>query len=79
MNIESTLQRAIRESGLSIKRLAELSGVDRCAIIRLMAGSHEIGIWKADRLAAFLGYSLCRTEGQPEDAVQEKHNTTASR
>ena len=62
-DIEKQLIQAIRESGLSINGLANLSGVDRAMISRLMSGQRSLTLPSAAKLAKVLGLELHKVEG----------------
>ena len=79
MDMVHELKDAIRQSGYSLRRLGKLTGVQRMSLSRFMDGTRDIHFASAMKVAAFLGYSLCRTEGQPDDVVQEDRNTPASK
>lgn len=56
--LSDTLKKAITESGLSDKRLGELTGVNRLSIGRFMAGTQYLSMAQAEMLAVFFGLEL---------------------
>ncbi len=52
------LRDAVRASGLSMKKLSELSGVNRVSLMRFMDGRTDLNLMAASRLAEFFGLVL---------------------
>lgn len=69
-NFRANLARSIAQSGLSKTRVAELAGLHRVTLHKLLAGSFEPSLETCERLANVLGYS------DPEDIFKK---TTRSR
>lgn len=66
MTITNALKRAIAESGESLYRLAEDSGVDYAVLYRFAHGERDLYLATADRLAEYLGLEL-----QPRAAAKQ--------
>jgi len=54
------LQEAIAESGLTLYRIAQDTGVGKTCLIRFMRGETSLRLDKADVLANYLGLELVR-------------------
>ncbi|NLF58732.1 MAG: hypothetical protein GX580_13950 [Candidatus Hydrogenedens sp.] len=52
------LRDAVRDSGMSMKKLSEESGVNRISLMRFMGGSMNLNLHAASRLAAYFGLVL---------------------
>ena len=52
------LRNEVKASGLSIKKLSELSGVNRISLMRFMRGDTDLNLSAASRLADFFGLEL---------------------
>ena len=61
-SIRDGLRRAIRESGLALLRIAADTGVERASISRFVRGERSLRLDMADKLAAYFGLKLTRTE-----------------
>ena len=60
--MSETLKAAIKESGLSLYRLAKDSGVERLSIARFVKGERSLRLDKADMLAVYFGLVLMKQE-----------------
>ena len=58
--ITDTLKEAIRDCGLSNRKLQELSGVNRNSIARFMRGSTGLTLVQAEMLVEFFGIKLTK-------------------
>jgi plasmid maintenance system antidote protein VapI len=56
--LTGALRKAIRESGLSFKALAEETGVLRQSLMKFVRGQQSLRLDMADRLAAYFGLEL---------------------
>lgn len=56
------LRDAVRDSGMSMKKLSEESGVNRISLMRFMGGSMNLNLHAASRLAAYFGLVLVPKE-----------------
>ncbi len=54
------VRRAFRESGLSIKKLSDRSGVHYSAVHGLLTGNRDVQISTLDKLSKVLGLELVR-------------------
>ena len=52
------LRRAIRDSGLTMLKIAEDTGIQRASLIRFARGDQSLRLDVADKLAAYFGLSL---------------------
>lgn len=52
------LRDAVNASGLSMRRLSILSGVNRISLMRFMAAETDLNLGAASRLADFFGLEL---------------------
>ena len=57
-----TIQRAIRESGLSLNEVGRRAGVDTGQMSRFMRDERSMTLPKIERLCALLGLELCPVE-----------------
>lgn len=62
--LTTTLQNAIRKSGLSLYALAKLSGVSKGQLSRFMAGERDIRLTNAGKLCKALGLQLKPTRSK---------------
>lgn len=62
--IRKSLKQAIAGSGLSDKRLGELSGVNRLSIGRFMQDRTSLSLEQAEMLAKFFGLELKPARGK---------------
>lgn len=53
-----TLRAAVRRTDYSMKKLSELSGVNRISLMRFMDGRTDLNLSAASKLADFLGLEL---------------------
>ena len=60
--LERQLRQAIRESGMSVYRLAKLSGVPQPVLSRFMNGTRGITLATTSKLASVLGLELRPTK-----------------
>lgn len=60
------LRRAIHESGLTMLKIAEDTGIQRASLIRFARGDQSLRLDVADKLAAYFGLRLIRPERQKE-------------
>lgn len=58
LDMGKTLRDAVEASGLSMRRLSILSGVNRISLMRFMAGETDLNLAAASMLADFLGLEL---------------------
>ena len=58
--ITDSLKEAIRNSGISNKKLEALSGVNRNSIARFMRGSTGLSLVQAEMLVVFFGIKLTK-------------------
>ena len=58
--MSDALRQAIRDSGLTLYRIAKDSGVDYSTLHRFMKGTRAIHMRAADKLAEYLGLELTR-------------------
>ena len=58
MNMGNILRDAVRTSGLSMKRLSELSEVNRISLMRFIRGENDLNLRAASKLAEYLGLAL---------------------
>jgi plasmid maintenance system antidote protein VapI len=56
--IGEILRVAIQESGLSLQRLSELTGVERASLSRFVRGERTLRLDMAERLATYFGLEL---------------------
>ena len=63
--ITDVLRLAIIASGLPLLRIAQETGVERASLSRFVAGKRSLRLDMADRLAAFFGLTLTKTEQNP--------------
>jgi len=66
VTITKTLQRAVRESGLSLYRIALDTGLNEDALSRFVRGQTSMRLDLADRLAARLDVE-CRRTRRPKN------------
>jgi plasmid maintenance system antidote protein VapI len=59
--ISEVLRQAIIDSGLSLLRLAQETGVERASLSRFVAGKRSLRLDMADKLAAYFGLQLAKT------------------
>ena len=62
--LSETLRQAVRDSGLSLYRIAAETGLDLDVLSRFMKHQARMRIDHADRLAAFLGLELRKAAGK---------------
>ena len=60
--ITDVLRRAILDSGLPLLRLANDTGVQRASLSRFVRGKNSLRLDVADKLAAYFGLELMKTE-----------------
>jgi hypothetical protein len=60
--MSDVLRQAIRDSGLTLYRVAKDSGVDYATLYRFMKGERAIHMRAADKLVDYLGLQLTRRE-----------------
>jgi plasmid maintenance system antidote protein VapI len=63
--IADTLRRTILESGLPLLRIEQATGVDRASLSRFVAEKRSLRLDMADKLAAYFGLKLTKTEVKP--------------
>lgn len=56
------MRQAIRDSGLSLYRVAKDSGLDVAPLQRFMAGTHGMTLESASKLATIVGLALRQTK-----------------
>jgi len=60
LTMTDVLRKAIADSGLSLYRIAEDTGVTSQSLLRFQRGDQSIRLDKADLLADYLGLALIR-------------------
>lgn len=55
MSIRDDLKRAVEKSGKSQNQIAKDTGIDQSTISRFLAGRHDMGVAKLEKLVAYLG------------------------
>jgi transcriptional regulator with XRE-family HTH domain len=60
--LSDALRQAIRNSGLPLLQIAEQTGVERASLSRFVAGKRSLRLDMADKLAAYFGLTLTKTE-----------------
>ncbi len=60
MSLTKQLRAAIRQSGLTIYRIAKDSGIPQPTVQRFAAGKRDMYLETADKLAAYFGMRLTR-------------------
>lgn len=68
--ISAQLRRAIVDSGLTVYRVSQLSGVNTAPIARFLSGERDLRLETVDRLARALGLRLVAAPG-PDPASHE--------
>src|SRR5262249_8755942 len=63
--ITDVLRQAILDSGLPLLQIAEATGVERASLSRFVAGKRSLRLDMADKLAAYFGLTLTKTEKTP--------------
>ena len=58
--MSDTLRRTIRDSGLTIYRIAKDTGVSQASLLRFMRGERSLRLDIADGLAEFFGLRLTK-------------------
>ena len=58
--IADALRQAVRDSGLSLQKLAEATGVERASLSRFVRGERTLRLDMADRLAVYFGFKLTK-------------------
>jgi transcriptional regulator with XRE-family HTH domain len=58
MTITQQLKHAIKQSGLTVYRIGELSGIDKAALSRFLNGKLSLRLLTVDKLADVLGLEL---------------------
>ncbi|MCC6486354.1 MAG: helix-turn-helix transcriptional regulator [Candidatus Hydrogenedentes bacterium] len=67
-SITETLKRAIRDSGKSLKSIAQETGVERMSISRFMSGAQTLRLDKADILCAYFGIEISQKQKPRKDS-----------
>ena len=60
--ITEALRRAILDSGMPLLRIANETGVQRASLSRFVRGKHSLRLDVADKLAAYFGLEMTKTE-----------------
>jgi plasmid maintenance system antidote protein VapI len=70
--ISDVLRQAIIDSGLPLLQIAEKTGVERASLSRFVAGKRSLRLDMADKLAAFFGLALIKTETKPTEKKSKR-------
>ena len=69
--ITGVLRQAIIESGLPLLRIANETGVQRASLSRFVRGKNSLRLDVADKLAAYFGLELTKTDKKATDKKQK--------
>lgn len=65
-DIEEQMRQAIRESGLSLNKLAEATGVHKAQLSRFLRAEQSMTLRAAAKLCAYLGLTLAAAGEEKE-------------
>jgi len=65
--LTTVLQKAIRDSGLSMYAICKRTGIDKGQLSRFMAGTRDLQLTTADNLCKMLGLKLRPTQTEKDD------------
>lgn len=65
LTVSEAIRAAVQASELSMRQIAEQSGVDHAVISRFMSGDRDLRLASADKLVTALGISILRLEEKP--------------
>jgi transcriptional regulator with XRE-family HTH domain len=65
--LSEQVRKAIDAAGVTRYRIAKETGISESALSRFMSGERELSLPSVDRLADYLGLSLCNSSTQKKE------------